>query len=209
MSKVKKELEAKILKHIFDNTSLDWKIKVAVEDGIDEAIDYSSDDADHKNPTPASDSGEVWKFKAQPFPPLDEFTKLRRRVFKKLGADMQDKRDALKEEAIELTDVNKSLDGKKIVFTITNKSRLLAYLRSGKTGETTSKDRDQLEAERRWVFLTSKEKNMFFDKEIQTYMKILLDLKDGHGVMGKIPIRDVLHASAEKIGKDFIRKNII
>ena len=208
MSKLKKELQKKIADHIFNNTQIDYRIQILVEDGIDESIDYSSEDADHKKPSniPAD---SIIKMKQQEFQPIDDFTKLRRRVYRKLGKSAQDTREAMKEEAIAGTRVEKTLDGTTIKINISNRSPLLVYLRSGKLGETASKDSEAVMREAGFIWMTAKEKGLQDDPEIRKYIYELEALAEGGGNLGKIPIRDVLRASVELIGKDFIRSNII
>jgi len=208
MSKLKKELQRQIANHIFNNTNLDYKIEILLEDGIDDSIDYSSEDADHKKPS-GIPADSIIQMKQPEFQPIDDFTKLRRRVYRKLGKSAQDTRDAMKEEAIKATRVEKSLDGTTLKFRISNRSPLLVYLRSGKLGESARKDSSAVRSEAGFVWMTAKELGLEGDADIRKYIYELEDLADGGGNLGKIPIRDVLRASVELIGKDFIRSNII
>ena len=208
MSALRKELRNNILKYIYENTNLDIEILATVQEGIDDAIDFSSADADHKKPSniPAD---SIMKFKQAEFEPLDEFTKLRRRVYEKIGKSHQSIRDSMKDQAIDMTTVEKSFDGSTIHIKIINRSPLLTYLRSGFSGEHSTRDSDALVGEANFIIAVGLEKGLADDTDIQNYVKQLMDLSQGKGTLGKIPIRDVLAASVELIGKDFIRKNVI
>ncbi len=208
MSKLKNELQKKIAEHIFENTEIDQAILKTIQDGIDSSIDYSSEDADHKKP-PNIPADSLIKMKQPEFVSIDDFTKLRRRVYRKLGKSAQATREAMKREAIAKTFVSKSFDESTINIKIENRSPLLTYLRSGKLGETASKDSGAVKKEAGFVFMVAVEKGLADDNDIKRYIEELTALAEGGGTLGRIPIRNVLRASSELIGKDFIRKNII
>ena len=96
-----------------------------------------------------------------------------------------------------------------IKIKIENRSPLLVYLRSGKSGEHSVRDTDAIRRERLYIMGATKDMGIDNDSIIQDYIQALADLEEGKGGLGRIPIRDVLSASAEQIGKDFIRSNII
>lgn len=208
MSKLKNELQRKIAEHLFNETQIDNKIQDTVEGGIASSIDYSSEDADHKKP-PNIPADSLIKMKQAEFDPIDDFTKLRRKVYRKIGKDSQDKREAMKDKSISMTKVSKSLDDTTIKIKIENHSPLLTYLRSGFLGETARQDSEALKREAGFIMAQSLELGLGGDSDLQEYVQQLLDLANGGGTLGKIPIRDVLRASVELIGKDFIRDNIL
>jgi len=208
MSKLKNELQRKIAEHIFNETQIDNKIQDTVEGGINASIDYSSEDADHKKP-PNIPADSLIQMKQPEFDPIDDFTKLRRKVYRKIGKDSQDKREAMKDKAINMTRVGKSLDGTTIKIKIENRSPLLTYLRSGFLGETARKDSEAVRREAGFIISQSMELGLGDDHDLQEYVQQLFDLANGGGTLGRIPIRDVLRASVELIGKDFIRDNIL
>ena len=208
MSKLRSELLKKITEYIHENSQIYTEIDQVIKDGIDESIDYSSEDADHKKPSniPAD---SIILMKQPEFVPIDDFTKLRRKVYRKLGKSAQSTRERMKEQAIQGTTVSHTLDGTTIKIKIENRSPLLTYLRSGKLGESAKKDSGAVRQEAGFVFMTAVDKGLADDSDITKYIQELNDLADGRGTLGKIPIRNVLRASSELIGKDFIRKNII
>lgn len=208
MDQLRYELENAIANHI--KRKLADKIENKIKHEIDNSIRFNDYQDDHVNPRPAPDT--IMKITQKQFDPIDRFTKLRRYVYDTIrkGGGNKSIRKAMKKEAIEKTQVESSVQNSDIYLILINKSPLLTYLRSGKTGEYASRTDEKIRRE--IIFLEKIVKDSESphkdDSMILEYIKMLKNLITGKNTIKPIPIRDILRASADTIGKDFIVRSI-
>jgi len=230
LTNLKNDLENVIIKELFKNKSkLAVAIKDQVTDGLDQAIDFSDPNADHVKPNPASDSF----LPPVRIAPLHSFTKLRRRAFDILygkGAKIFQAQEKMRDDALGGTDVTIKMDGKKIKIHIANSSRLVQFLSKGGNPSMLSADAGSIRKEF-FAIMTPMKKNYpdwdSVPSDVRSYLGILatiMDLEDdvrlnleqfgydykheGFSISAITP-RKILHASAETMGKGFIKDNLL
>lgn len=223
---MKEDLEKIIIKRLFDLTQLDEAIKQLVSDTLEQTINFDTPDSDHKKVNPPNDS--IIKF-SEDIEPLDEFTKLRRRVYKILfGSEARifEEQEKLKTEAVSSVKTTKELSSDdKIHINVSNNSRLVQFLSRGEIPSMLKSETD-LEQEYRGMFFKARDLYGDFEnypRDVRKYIGVLgqviqrlggenLTYELNHetvNVSPRIVPRRVLHASTEQVGKEFIKNNIV
>lgn len=205
MSKLKNELKDNILRWIANNSNIDRHIKEIVQRGIRQSIPAGLDLEDSYEKPSDIPEDSIMNTKQKEFEPLSRLTILRRIVYRKLGIGTEKARNKMEQVVFDNTKVTKTYDGKRIKINISNTSPLLTFLRSGFDGDLAYGGTPAIENEIK-LLLDLGEKGddgvMFKDKDVQEYYMMLTDRSPAN--FGKIPVRDLLRASCELIGRDFI-----
>lgn len=226
----KNDLEKIIIDKLLENKSkLATAIKDKVTDGLDQAIDFSTPDSDHKKPNPAPDSF----LDPVRIAPLHSFTKLRRRAFMAVygrSAKIFEAQDQMKDDAIGGTTVDIKKDGKRITIHIANPSRIVQFLSKGGNPSMLSASGDAIRNEFFALLMPMKKEYSEWNsipRDVRAYIGILAGIMEmtdserqslesygyeyqhtGFNISGIIP-RKILHASAETMGKGFIKDNLL
>jgi hypothetical protein len=227
--KLSEAIKDKIIEEILQKTNLCDIIKDVISEGLDEAIDYSSPNADHKKPSRVANS--IMKMSVQ-IPPIDQFTKIRRKAFDEMFSGSQNylvtAQEALKNEAVSGTTVDVRRVNDRLVFTVTNNSRLLAFLAKGQQPDMIMRSSEDVKGEMLMFIINGLSTYGDWDsvpKSIKRYIGILKQLVPQLGneldqylyeidfepfvIQNRIPIRKMLHAVMESVDKDFIKENLI
>lgn len=224
------DLEKLILqKLLLKKETLATAIKDKITNGLDEAINFDDPNSDHVKPTPADDSF----LPPVQIMPLHHFTKLRRRAFFILygkSAKIFQAQQEMKDDALGSTVVTVSDGGDRIKVRIENTSRLVQFLSKGGNPSMLSSSSDAINREF-FAILTPTLKGYVdwasVPQDVKAYLGILASVKklsekeraqlvsfgydyqhEGFSISAITP-RRILHASAETMGKGFIKDNLV
>lgn len=205
-----------------------------IAEELEHRINFDDDNADHRDAKGRTPSNSIIKYK-EFIPKIEEWTKLRRRVYTKIGHSSLPARIAMKEQAIAETDITlvanhktykANLDGM-----IVNNSPLMQYLMGGMDSTYRKKTLEQITKEYWWfireVFGVEKGQSLeayqdhplYNDSDVNEYFRgLALSVEQnnpsyammGKGTgIGRVPRRNLVRSAAESIGKQFIKDNML